>query len=236
MVQSPPAGPPRGPGKPPNDDDDATAEATRILFPQPGSGHGAGQSRGEPQAPSADDGATRILPVRSPIGQRPAGQGAVIGVAGGQGRQQSDDEGRTMFMPVGMAHQQAQQAFDPAVAWLVIVEGPGRGHHCPVYYGQNSIGRGADQRIRLGFGDTRIARDAHAFLIYDDVARKYYLRDNGKANLVRLNGAPVMTPTQIKDRDRIQIGETVMLFVPLCGESFDWLATEDEGPSTAPGA
>ena len=214
---------PAGPGDPPQDDD-ATNEATRILMPHPA-----------PSSPPAtDDGATRILPARQ-FGARPAaqpGQG-VIGVAG-QTRQQAEDEGRTMFMPVGMAAQK-QDSFDPAVAWLVIVEGPGRGNHCPVFYGQNSIGRGSDQRIRLAFGDTRITRDAHAYLIYDDVARKYYLRDNGKANLVRLNGAPVMAPVEVKDRDRISIGEPVMLFVALCGQGFDWLAQGDE-PNTSPGA
>lgn len=211
-----------GAGDPPHDeDDDATAGATRILMP----------SSPATPAPPPDD-ATRILPMRA--ASRPGalpGQG-IIGVAG-QARQQMDDEARTMMMTAGKAEAR-QDSFDPAVAWLVIVEGPGRGHHCPVFYGQNSIGRGSDQRIRLAFGDTRITRDAHAFVIYDDVARRYYLRDNGKANLVRLNGAPVMAPSEIKDRDRITIGETVMLFVALCGESFDWLSQGDE-PSTAPG-
>lgn len=214
-----------GSGDPPQDDD-ATSEATRILMPTP---HAPGPAQTPP------DDATRIMPARGAFG-RPAGsqpgQG-VIGVAG-QARQQADDEARTMLMPMARPQQQRSDTFDPAVAWLVIVEGPGRGNHCPVYYGQNSIGRGTDQRIRLGFGDTRIARDSHAFVIYDDVARKYYLRDNGKANLVRLNGAPVMTPMELKDRDRITIGETVMLFVALCGEGFDWLAQGDE-PGTAPG-
>lgn len=220
MVQMPP-----GSDKP--EDEELNYEATRILMPH---------TPPVPERPAvADEGATRILPVQ-PVGARPSGQAAVIGVAG-QNRQQQQpaDEGRTVVMPAGGMKTAPQEQFDPAVGWIVIVEGPGRGNHCPVYYGQNSIGRGADQRIRLGFGDTRIARDSHAFLIYDDVARKFYLRDNGKTNLVRLNGAPVMTPMPLKDRDRIQIGETVMMFVPLCGESFDWLAS-GESPSTAPGA
>lgn len=226
--------PPGGSGKPPKDDD-LGYEATRIIMPQqpPAGQPGAATSpENAPEGPPGDD-ATRILPVRQ-AGGRQAGQGAVIGVAGQARHAQSADEGRTVLMPAGVP-KPAQDVFDPAVGWLVIVDGPGRGNHCAVYYGQNSIGRGPDQRVRLGFGDTRIARDSHAFLIYDDVSRKFYLRDNGKANLVRLNGAPVMTPMELKDRDRIQIGETVMLFVQLCGEGFDWLAAGDN-PSTAPGA
>lgn len=227
------------PADPPdNDDGDPSDEATRILMPkQPGAksreGGASFGKAGEIPAHVSPDEATRILPARhgAAPGKQP-GQGAVIGVAGQ--RQAADDEGRTMFMPGAMGAKAKQDTFDPAVAWLVVVEGPGRGNHCPVYYGQNSIGRGADQRIRLGFGDVRIARDAHAYLIYDDVARKYYLRDNGKANLVRLNGSPVMTPMELKDRDRISIGETVLLFVPLCGENFDWLQSDDNTGS-APG-
>ncbi len=225
--------PPGGSGKPPKDDE-LGYEATRILMPQqPSTSNPSTATSPEHPAELPDDGATRILPVRQ-TGGRQAGQGAVIGVAGQARQAQAADESRTMLMPAGPAKAPAD-VFDPAVGWLVIVEGPGRGNHCPIYYGQNSIGRGPDQRIRLGFGDTRIARDSHAFVIYDDVSRTYYLRDNGKANLVRLNGAPVMTPMELTDRDRIQIGETVMLFVQLCGESFDWLAA-GETPSTAPGA
>lgn len=141
-----------------------------------------------------------------------------------------DEEAKTVFMPAANARV-SESAFNPAVGWLVLLEGPGRGNHCPVYYGQNSVGRGEDQRIRLNFGDARITRDTHAFIVYDDVARKFYLRDNGKANLIRLNKSPVMAPMELKDRDLIQIGETTMLFVALCGADFDWLG-DDDGPNT----
>ncbi len=147
-----------------------------------------------------------------------------------------DDEAEeaTVFLPgPGERAVAAEPSFNPAVGWIVVLEGPGRGQHRPVYYGQNSMGRGEDQRVRLNFGDARITRDSHAFLIYDDVARKYYLRDNGKANLIRLNNEPVMAPTEIKDRDIISIGETKMLFVALCGADFDWLGDDDGGADTA---
>ena len=165
---------------------------------------------------------TRILPQR-PVQSTPF-KGTLVGVAQSDDTAGEDEE-KTVFLTAGAG---SDTGFDPAVAWLVVIKGPGRGEYCPVFYGQNSIGRGENQRIRLNFGDTRITRDPHAFLIYDDMARKFFLRDNGKANLLRLNEAPVMVPTEVKDRDQISLGETVLLFVSLCGQEFDWMSDGDE--------
>lgn len=169
------------------------------------------------------DDATRILPDREPPKSTP--RGTVIGVAGSA---DDADEGKTVLMPAGISAEGPQETrFDPVVGWLTILSGPGRGHFCPIFYGQNSIGRGSDQRIQLNFGDARIARDTHAFIIYDDVARKFHVRDNGQANIVRLNNSPVLAPMEVNDRDKITIGETTLLFVALCGADFDWLASDD---------
>jgi hypothetical protein len=104
------------------------------------------------------------------------------------------------------------------------VEGPGRGQFRPIHYGQNAVGRGQDLRVSIDFGDQRISREAHAFVIYDEMQRKFFVRDNGKSNIVRLNGNAVLAPTQLGDRDTISIGDTTLLFVPLCDQNFDWLA------------
>lgn len=141
-------------------------------------------------------------------------------------------QGETIFVvPQGNAAPGAAP-FDPVIGWMVVTKGPGRGHFKPVYYGSNSIGRGSDQRIIIDFGDQRISRETHAYIVYDDVQRQYYVRDNGRSNLVRHNGNLVMAPTEIKDRDLITIGETVLMFIALCNADFDWLANTDE-PSKA---
>ncbi len=211
-------------------DDSGSDDATRIITNNPSDD--ATRIIQPDAADDNDDEATRILPLKSPTPSKQDPPGPVIGVAQSSDPDvaQDENEDRTVFLPSG-SDKPSEQGFDPAVGWLVITDGPGRGNHCPVFYGQNTIGRSDDQRIRLNFGDTRVARDSHAFIIYDDIARKFYLRDNGKANLVRHNNAPVMTPVELKDRDEISIGETVMMFVALCGENFDWLAAED-GPAT----
>lgn len=179
------------------------------------------------EADDAAEEATRILPRRGSETKMP---GKLVGVAnkdysGVTEQEEEKEEEKTVFVPAGTG---PNPDFDPAVGWLVVIDGPGRGNFCPVHYGQNTIGRGENQRIRLNFGDARITRDTHAFLIYDDVARKFFLRDNGKANLVRHNHSPVMSPTEVKNGDQISIGSTVLLLVTLCGPEFDWLAEGDE--------
>lgn len=130
-------------------------------------------------------------------------------------------------------HATDRPAFDPAVGFLVIVDGPGRGISHPVHYGQNSIGRSSSQRISLNYGDPRISREDHAFLIYDDATQEFFIRDNGKANLVRHNDAPVLTPTRLQHRDVISVGDTRMLFIAVCGNDFDWIRDDPERAVTA---
>jgi hypothetical protein len=160
--------------------------------------------------------------------------GTVIGVTDVQrgGRladaQVPGSQGETVFVKSGAG---TKERFDPAVGWLVVTDGPGRGHFLPVYYGQNAIGRGADQRIPLDFGDQRISREAHAFIIYDEAQRKFFVRDNGKSNLVRHQGNLVMMPTEMKDRDTLVVGDTTLLFIALCGSGFDWLADNEPASS-----
>lgn len=146
---------------------------------------------------------------------------------------QPESAPKTVFLPP-VSKSKQHDDFNPPVGWLVVVEGPGCGTALTINYGQNTIGRGDDQHIQLNFGDTRIARETHAYVVYDEVARTYFVRDAGKKNLVRLNGKPVLAPEQLSSHDRIQIGETTCLFVPLCSADFDWLGGEDD-PATGPG-
>ena len=200
--------------------------------------------------PAADD-TTRIIANSDPAnaetqlmrdgtdigGSEP--RGTIIGSAGVQQGQEKGPNtpaatdaaglkpGETVYIP-NDGNVTGDRSFDPVVGWLVVRRGPGRGRFCPVFYGQNSIGRAADQRVRLEFGDQRISRQGHAFLIYDDLAQKFYIRDGGKTNLVRHNGELVMTPTELRDRDEVTIGGTTLLFIALCGPEFDWLTTESQ--------
>jgi hypothetical protein len=111
---------------------------------------------------------------------------------------------------------------DPVVGWLVILDGPGKGKSLELGYGQNSIGRAPDQRVRLDFGDDQISRQAHAFVTYDRKGRKYYVANGAGANLVYLGEMPVLAPTELPPNADLSLGGTTVRFVPLCGPDFDW--------------
>ena len=111
---------------------------------------------------------------------------------------------------------------DPVVGWLVIVGGPGKGCSFELGYGMNSIGRGEDVRVRVDFGDSEISREPHAMVTFDRKNQRYYLQHGGGANLTSLGQAPVLSPTEITGMERISLGKTELVFVPLCVGAFDW--------------
>lgn len=113
------------------------------------------------------------------------------------------------------------------VGWIVVVGGPGRGASFTLFNGVSAIGRGDDQPVKLDFGDTSISRTNHAVVAYDNEQRKFFLGHGGKANIVRLNGKPVLSTEELNNNDLIRIGETTLRFLALCGADFDW--TDEEG-------
>lgn len=107
------------------------------------------------------------------------------------------------------------------VGWLTVIDGPGRGASREVYYGGNTIGRAPEQRIVLDFGDGTIGRLA-AVIRFDHKTNAYYLVAEHSVNNVYVNDDIVLGNVQLAAHDRIQIGETTLLFVPLCGDGFSW--------------
>lgn len=108
------------------------------------------------------------------------------------------------------------------VGWLVIIKGPGQGQALKIGYGHNSIGRSAKERIALDFGDDGISRKRHTTLTYDPRGRKFYLQQGDGVNLIYLNDAPLIGTQELAGGETIELGQTVLKFVPLCGPDFDW--------------
>lgn len=117
---------------------------------------------------------------------------------------------------------------DPVVGWLVIIQGPGKGRALKLGYGANSIGRGETNRISLNFGDDQISRDQHTTVTYDPRGKKFYVQQGSGTNLTYLDDEPVLAPTELSARNDITLGNTVVRFVPFCGEDFDWQSTEND--------
>ena len=111
----------------------------------------------------------------------------------------------------------------PVVGWLVVVEGGGRGKSVTLGYGMNTIGREAGNRVCLPFGDALISRAKHATLTYDPRGRKFFIQHGDSSNLTYVGDQPVLSPLELKSGDLIRLGDaTVLRFVPLCGDDFNW--------------
>ncbi len=111
------------------------------------------------------------------------------------------------------------------VGWVVVVDGPGKGHSLPIRSGINSIGRSPEQAIPLYFGDKsdgEVSRRDHTRIIYDPRTNSFKLQHGSSRNLSYHNDEPILEIIDLKPYDRIGIGKTTLLFVPLCGTMFRW--------------
>ena len=190
----------------------AAGEQTVIIGDAHGSNAGSGQASGNAafnnnNAPtslvsgSAAPAREQVLPKSIPSDP---GHTRIIGYTAG---------------PVSDGHKQVE----PVVGWLIVIDGPGKGNHRPIYSGSNTIGRNANQRISIDYGDDTISAEQQAFLVYDGKKRQFQLVPNlGRPNLVHLNESALLANSELKARDKVVIGRTTLLFLPLCGPEFDW--------------
>ena len=116
---------------------------------------------------------------------------------------------------------------DPPVGWLVVVGGPGKGRVLTLGSGMNAIGRSAESRVRLDFGDDNVSRRNHARLIYEPRQRRWLLSHGEGTNLTYLNGDVVVEVVEIEAGAEIQLGDTTMRFQPFCSKAFDWQDLDD---------
>lgn len=133
----------------------------------------------------------------------------------------NDQNKTTLYRGEGASEEGASEQELP-VGWLIVIDGPGKGASFQLGYGHNAIGRDADQRISIDLGDTSISRQRHAAVTYDGKNRKFYISHGEGDNLVYLNEAPVLEPKSLSAYDKFTIGQTTLLLLPLCNDSFDW--------------
>ena len=145
---------------------------------------------------------------------RPAGSPLVGGKKG-------PEEGRTIAVDM------KKVGIDPVVGWLVCIKGPSRGRDYRIRSGRNGIGRSDAMDVPIA-GDDTVSRENHAFLVYEPRKRSFSIRPGDGRGLVYLNGEEVIQASDIKNYDIIELGETQLLFVPLCGEKFHWDQGKEE--------
>lgn len=152
-------------------------------------------------------------------------------VRGAQESRSSGDDERTRLFnapksrpeaPSERARAVVDRGSDPVVGWVVVMDGPGKGHSLEIGAGANAVGRGAGQQIRLDFGDDKISRERHAVIVYEPEARQFFVQNGEVRNLTYVEGKVVLGVAPLKGGEKIRVGDTHLQFVPFCGPEFSW--------------
>lgn len=114
---------------------------------------------------------------------------------------------------------------NPVVGWLVCTKGEHRGKDFRLRSGRNFIGRGANMDVCLK-GESTVSRDKHAIVLYEPHQRIFLAQMGESHELVYLNGELLLSSTQMKAKDRLQIGDAEMMLIPCCDAEFDWFEKE----------
>lgn len=164
-----------------------------------------------PLNPQATPAATvPMTPPQAPAATTPLGQAS-------NGGGLADDVGKT----VGFFTKKTNGGTEPVTGWLVCVEGKHYGEDFKIKMGKNSIGRSNTMDIVLA-KDTSVSREKHAIVVYEPNENIFILLGGESKELCYLNGQVVLSPQVLKMYDKIKLGSSVLMFVPLCGEGFIW--------------
>ena len=113
------------------------------------------------------------------------------------------------------------QEVEPVCGWLVCIEGTRVGKDYKLKNGKNFIGRADDMDVQI-IGDNYIANRNHAIIVYDAKKKNNVLLPGDSSGIAYLNGEPIYMPTELAAYDVIDLGKSKFLFVPFCGEHFEW--------------
>lgn len=115
----------------------------------------------------------------------------------------------------------ADEAVRPVTGWLVCVAGPDRGRSYELRDENNFVGHGEIMDVNLK-SDAGISRDWPVVVTYDRQSQGFFCGITGGRDVVRLNGKPLLTTAELRAGDEIELSQTRLRFVPLCGPGFDW--------------
>lgn len=125
------------------------------------------------------------------------------------------NEGRTVALI------QKDMGIDPVVGWLICIKGGEKGRDYRIHSDNNYVGRSEKMDICIR-GDETISRENQAVVTYDSVDHSYYFSPGDGRSIVRVNDKAVFQTTVLQAYDKVTVGKTDLLFLPLCGERFEW--------------
>ena len=132
----------------------------------------------------------------------------------------------------GMPYIGDLEIMDPVTGWLICIDGPSKGRDYRILTEKNFLGRADGMDIQI-VGDNHIAKRNHAVFVYDPKKRHTLILPGDSQGLIYVNGEAVYTPQQLSAYDVIELGKSKFLFIPLCGENFEWQELEEANDSNA---
>lgn len=136
-------------------------------------------------------------------------------------KNEAEKYGKTIPMTGYLEESKKEEVIEPVVAWVIIMSGQKRGMDYRIVSGRNKLGREITNDICISH-DNSISAQEHANIIYDPNSKTFYIALGSGRGLAYLNGHLVMAEEVLKANDKIRIGSTEMLFVPLCNSEFNW--------------
>ena len=150
----------------------------------------------------------------------PAGQPSQIIGTGAAER-----PGKTVAPSVNTRHKtvssfRKKYNIEPVVGWLTCISGEDKGKSFQLWGKINTIGSDESEDVCI-HGDPSVSHD-HAHLAYDAKHNAFSILLGSGSSLLYLNDEPVYTPTMINAYDIIELGDTKLIFIPLCSDRFTW--------------
>lgn len=131
-----------------------------------------------------------------------------------------DDDDRTLPVTADMLDGATEKSA-PVVGWLVCTEGVNKGTDYRLHQGRNFVGRSSEMDVCI-LGDNTVSRSSHAIVVYDPRSNVYLAQPGSSKELFYVNDKLVLNPIELKAMDQLSIGDTKLMFVPLCSEKFHW--------------
>jgi hypothetical protein len=121
-----------------------------------------------------------------------------------------------------VAYWDNQDGLNPVVGWLVCIEGTERGNDYKIVSEKNFIGRSEEMHIHIS-GDNGISRRNHAVISYNPKQRNFMLIPGAETTgIIYVNEEAIYAPTELSPYDVIEMGKSKFIFIPLCGQHFEW--------------
>lgn len=115
----------------------------------------------------------------------------------------------------------------PCVGWLIALGGTHIGQDYRLKVGKNFIGRDSQMDIALT-GDKSVSRNRHAIVVYEPKQHMYLAQPGDSSGLVYRNNEVVLSPVKLEAYDMLTVGDVNLLFMPLCGDRFNWSTLLEE--------